>query len=327
MSGKHTRPGPVALLLCALLAGCRACPGREPVKGPLVLGFQPNLTHAQALVGRADGTFSRRAGPGGVALLPFNAGPTQLEALLSGSLDMAYLGGGPAVVGHVRSEGTLHVLAGAVSGGAVLVARRARSPGELSGTRVAVPQLGNTQDLALRNFLSSLGLLASPLGGPGVQVLPLGNADALAQLRRGELEAAWVPEPWGARMVHEAGAHVLVDERTLWPGGRFPATVLVATDAALSRRPGEVRAVLAAHAELTARWEADPEGFARAANAAWGALTGHPLEPPVLAEAFSRLSPSLDPLEPALQELSRRLVEQGYLPGPAAIPGLVHPPP
>gem|GEM_PF-5975669 len=137
---------------------------------------------------------------------------------------------------------------------------------------------------------------------------------------------AWVPEPWGARMVHEAGAQVLVDERTLWPGGTFPTTVLVATDAALSRRAPAVRALLAAHRELTARWETDPAAFAAAANAAYGALTRHPLPPDVLAESFSRLSPTLDPLEPALQELSRRLVAQGYLPGPSAVPGLVRPP-
>ena len=316
-----------ALLLCALAAGCRGCPGRAREAGPLRVGFQPNLTHAQALVGRADGTYARHAGPGGVTLLPFNAGPAELEALLSGSLDAAYLGGGPAVVGHVRSEGTLHVLAGAASGGAVLVARTATSPAGLVGKRVAVPQLGNTQDLSLRSWLRAQGLAAGTLGSTGVQVLPLSNADALAQLRRGELEAAWVPEPWGARMVHEAGAHVLVDERALWPGGQFPTTVLVATDVALARRAAALRALLAAHQELTARWEANPDAFAGAANAAYGELTRHPLGPAVLAEAFSRLAPTLDPLEPALQELSRRLVAEGYLPGRPGVPGLVHPRP
>ncbi len=315
-----------ALLLLALCA-CRPGAGGASSDRPLRVGFQPNLTHAQALVGGADGTFARHAGEAGVQLVPFNAGPAELEALLSGSLDMAYLGGGPAVVGHVRSEGTLHVLAGAVSGGAVLVARTARTPPELDGRRVAVPQLGNTQDLSLRHWLAAQGLAATVLGGRGVQVLPLANADALAQLRRGELEGAWVPEPWGARMVHEAGAHVLVDERSLWPGGAFPTTVLVATDAALSRRAGAVRGVLAAHRELTGRWTGDPASFSRAANAAYGALTRHPLPEAVLAEAFSRLSPTLDPLEPALQELSRRLVAQGYLPGPPAVPGLVREPP
>jgi len=315
-----------ALLLCAL-ASCRACPGRPDAGGPLRVGFQPNLTHAQALVGRADGTFARHAGEAGVELVPFNAGPAELEALLSGSLDVAYLGGGPAVIGHVRSEGTLHVLAGAASGGAVLVARTARAPADLEGRRVAVPQLGNTQDLSLRHWLATQGLRATVLGGHGVQVLPLANADALAQLKRGELEGAWVPEPWGARMVHEAAAHVLVDERSLWPGGAFPTTVLVATDAALSRRAPALRALMSAHRELTARWAADPAGFARVANAAYGALTRHPLPEEVLAEAFSRLSPTLDPMEPALQELSRRLVAQGYLPGPLRVTGLVRPPP
>ncbi|MEN9798850.1 MAG: hypothetical protein RL653_2546 [Pseudomonadota bacterium] len=323
MSAPRLAARAVAVLLLALAAGCRACAPRA--SGPLQLGYMGNVTHAQALVGRADGTFERHAGAGAVQLRLFNAGPASLEALLAGSLDMAYVGGGPAVVGHVRSQGTLHVLAGAASGGAVLVARTARTPAELLGARVAVPLLGNTQDLSLRTWLRAHGLRDVPLGGTGVQVLPLANADALAQMRRGELEAAWVPEPWGARMVHEAGAHVLVDERTLWPSGRFPTTVLVATDRALTRAPAAVRAVLAAHTELTRRWAARPAAFADAANRAYGALTGHPLPLTVRDEAFSRLEPTLDPLDEELEELARRLVQLGYLPRGASARGLVRP--
>jgi NitT/TauT family transport system substrate-binding protein len=309
----HRRAGHallVAALAAALAAGC----SREPRDDrPLRLGYFPNVTHAQALVGIDDGTFARALG-GRLDPRMFNAGPAAMEALLVGDLDASYVGAGPAVIAWLRSERAgLRVVAGAVSGGAVLVVRDARSARDLAGKRVGSPQLGNTQDVALRTWLRAHGL--SDRGGDhGVEVTPLTNADNLAMFRRGDLAGAWVPEPWGARLVAEAGGRILVDERTLWEGGRFPTTLLVVSRRALERRREDVAALVRAHLELTRRWERDPERFGRLANEAFGRRTGKPLKPAVLLDALSRLEPVADPMAPQLAKLARDAQALGFAP-------------
>ena len=300
----------------ALLAVCGAslaCKSRsQDASGPLRLAFFPNVTHAQALVGTASGELAQALG-GRLTTRQFNAGPAAMEALLAGDVDVSYVGPGPAAIAHLRSAGQVRVIAGAVSGGAVLVVRDAKTAADLRGKRVASPQLGNTQDIALRSWLGRNG---SPVGegSDAVHVVPLANADILQLFKRGDLAGAWVPEPWGARLVAEAGGRILVDERDLWPAGRFPTTVLVASRSAIERRRADVVALVRAHVALTERWRAAPAEFARAANAEYGRLTGHPLPDAVLQDAFSRLEPSIEPLEAALVEGTRAARALGFAP-------------
>jgi NitT/TauT family transport system substrate-binding protein len=308
---RRARAAALLLAAAAVLAteGCK----REPDPNrPLRLGYFPNVTHGQALVGVDDGTFARALG-GRVDPKLFNAGPAAMEALLVGDLDASYVGAGPAVIAWFRSEGGLRVVAGAVSGGAALVVRDARSAQDLVGKRVGSPQLGNTQDVALRTWLHAHGL--SDRGGEhGVEVTPLTNADNLAMFRRGALAGAWVPEPWGARLVEEAGGRILVDERSLWEGGRFPTTVLVVSRRAIERRPADVEALLRAHLELTRRWQQDPAGFGQLANEAYGRRTGKPLGAAVLRAALSRLEPLADPMAPQLARMARDAQALGFAP-------------
>jgi NitT/TauT family transport system substrate-binding protein len=245
-----------------------------------------------------------------------------MEALLAGELDVAYVGPGPAATAYLRSRGeVLRVIAGAASGGAALVVRDARGPEDLVGKRVASPQLGNTQDVALRTWLRGHGL--SDQEGPrGVRVTPLANPDMVALFARGDLAGAWVPEPWAARLVAEAGGRILVDERALWPEGRFPTTVLVATVRALTERRAEVEAFLRAHLELTRRWHGAPGPFAEATNAAFATITGKRLAPGVLADAFSRLEPVSDPLARALADTTAHAQALGFAP-PGDVSGMV----
>jgi sulfonate transport system substrate-binding protein len=314
------RPILLAAALALALSGAAACRKPSPPAGPFRIAFFPNLTHAQALVGHGEGLFARAVGRP-VAIRQFNAGPAAMEALLAGDVDLSYVGSGPATIAFLRSEGSaLRVVAGAVSGGAALVARSARSPRDLAGKRVASPQLGNTQDIALRTWVKSQGMTVGE-GRSEVRVHPLANPDILGLFARGEIEAAWIPEPWGARL-RAQGGHDLVDERDLWPGRRFPATVLVATRRALEERRPEVVAVLRAHLALTRRWKADPAGFARAANAQLAALTGHPLPEAVLLDAFSRLEPTVDPLRPQLELGARHAQELKFAP-PGDVSGMV----
>lgn len=315
---------PTLLLAAALALALGGCSRRNDPQAPLRLGYFPNVTHAQALVGVDDGTFSRALG-GRLETRMFNAGPAAMEALLAGDLDATYVGPSPAAIAYLRTRGeAIRVVAGAASGGAVLVvAKDVRAPGDLAGKRVASPQLGNTQDVVLRLWLRKNGL-HDERGRGSVEVTPLANADILALFSRGDLGGAWVPEPWGARLVAEAGGRILVDERTLWPDGRFPTTVLAVSTRALERRRPEIVALLRAHLELTRRWEGDAAAFARLANAAYGRRTGKALTEAVVEDAFARLQPVSDPLAPQLARMAADAQSLGYAP-PGDVSGIVEP--
>ncbi|ADO67890.1 ABC transporter substrate-binding protein [Stigmatella aurantiaca] len=299
--------------LLALFATAGLSCKKAGADAPLRLGFFPNITHAQALVGHAEGTFAAEPGMGPLEVKQFNAGPAAMEALVAGSLDVSYVGTGPAINTFLKAGRELRIIAGAVDGGAVLVTRTAKSAAELKGKKLASPQLGNTQDISLRYWLKQQGLQAST-GVPGdVQIIPLSNPDILGQYLQGGIEGAWVPEPWGSRMVAEGGGHILVDERDLWPDRRFPTTVVVTTKRVLETRRPQLMALLRAHVRLTERWRTDPQGFQNAVNTAFGQLTRKPLAPELLQAAFSRLEPALEPGEAALATAAQHARALNYL--------------
>ena len=308
--------------LAVLGAGCKREPAAGSPDAPLRLGFFPNITHAQALVGNSEGAFASQPGVGRLEVKQFNAGPAAMEALVAGSLDVSYVGSGPAINTYLKAGRELRIIAGAVNGGAVLVVRNAKSAAELKGKKLATPQLGNTQDISLRYWLKKQGLVSNLQGTGDVQIVPLSNPDILGQYLNGGIEGAWVPEPWGARMVAEGGGHILVDERELWPERRFPTTVIVTTRKVLETQRPRVAALLRAHVRLTERWRNDRAGFAMSANAAFGKLTSKPLPANIAQEAFTRLEPSLDPVPSALATAAQHAKELGFVTD-ADINGLV----
>ena len=185
------------------------------------VGAFPNITHAQAMVGKANGFFDKAMGPQvKVQWTSFNAGPAAIEALFGGAIDMTYVGPNPAINGYVRSNGeAVRVVAGAASGGASLIVRNdsgIQKPEDFHGKRVASPQFGNTQDVALRNWLKSHGMKTNDKGGD-VQIIPMANPDQLTLFLKKDLDAAWAPEPWATRLIHDGNGRLFVDERTLWP--------------------------------------------------------------------------------------------------------------
>lgn len=307
-----------AVALAALLAaGCRAAGAPEPAAlPPLRVGYFVNVVHAPALLGIAGGELTARV-PGGVEARPFVAGPELMEALLARRVDVAYVGPIPAVNAYLRSGGALRVVAGSTSGGALLVARpglAVRGPRDLAGLRVATPQLGNTQDVALRWYLAQAGLRPVERGGD-VRIVPMPPAQVAPLLQRGEVDAAWVPEPWASYLVHAAGARVVLDERALWPGGRFATAVVVAGRHALEARRAQVEAFAAAHAALVARLQGDPAARA-AVEEALARLTGRPLPPAVWADAWRHLEFTTDPLVDTVRVMAERAHRLGFLPAP-----------
>jgi len=311
----------------ALLSSCRRSSGLPAAPSPVEVrvGYFPNITHSQALIGLARGDFAAALGPG-YTLTPtqFNAGPSVIEALFAGQIDLAYIGPNPAVNGFVRSQGeALRVVAGATSGGASLVAR-AGSPlaaSEFEGAKIASPQLGNTQDVALRAYLFEHGLKPAEKGGT-VAVLPVENPQILDLMRLGQIDGAWVPEPWASRLIVEGGGALLIDERELWPGGQFSTAVVIVSTRFLQAHPQAVRAWLSAHVAITL-WEREHPSEATAiVNREIERLTGKALPPEVLNQAWSRLEPTYDPLYSSILGSAQHAYEVGYLTEPPLLAGL-----
>jgi len=308
----------LGLLALAAFAWSVLSPGYATQNPTLMrVGYFPNITHAQALVGRANGQFEQTLGPGvHLDWKAFNAGPSAIEALFAKALDMAYVGPNPAVTGYIRSEGVaLRVIAGAASGGAALVVRQGAGIQQVSdfhGKRVATPQLGNTQDVALRAWLRASNLLPRDKGGD-VQVLPTSNPDQLTLFLKGQLDAAWAPEPWAARLVHEGGGRIFLDERDLWPNREFVAAEIIVSTAFLKNHPDLVKKFLRTHVELTEWINKNPVQAKQVLNQQLQKETGKPLPPEELNDAFSRMEVTYDPIRSALLKSSQQAFEQGFL--------------
>ncbi len=270
----------------------------------LRLGYLPNITQAPAIVGVQDGTFARALGPG-IDLQPrtFNSGTEVIEALFSGAVDAAFVGPNPAINGFAQSDGeALRIVAGTTSGGAALVVRDGiETADDLIGTTLATPALGNTQDVALRSWLAGEGIDATTEGGGDVSVRPRDNADTLAAFLDGSVDGAWVPEPWATRLVVEGGGHVLVDEATLWDGGRFVTTQLVVDPRYLEDHPAAVRALLSGLLDSIDQLNADPVAARAATNDGIEAVTGKRLTDATLAGAWANLTFTPDPVPASLE--------------------------
>lgn len=305
------------LAIAGLLVGMAACAPSSPSLTRVRVGYFPNLTHSQALIGLARGDFERSLGPEAkVEAKAFNAGPSVIEALFAGEIDVAYIGPNPAINGFVRSGGeALRVVAGATSGGAAFIVRPQagiEAPNDLNGKRLASPQLGNTQDVALRAYLADHGLSTTEAGGT-VQIIPTANPQILDLFRRGEIDGAWVPEPWATRLMVEGGGSLFLDERDLWPNGEFTTAVVIARTAFLEAHPDLVRAWLEAHVELTLWEQANPDEAKRLANEAIGELTGAALPQAVLDGAWSRQQVTWDPLRQTILDSAWAAYHAGYL--------------
>jgi len=281
------------------------------------VGYFPNITHSQALIGKATGKFDQALAPSArVEWKEFNAGPSVVEALFAGALDIAYIGPNPTIAGYTRSQGAaLRVIAGATSGGAALVVRPASGINgvkDFHGKRIATPQLGNTQDVALRAWLRAQGLSPREKGGD-VQVIPIANPDQLTLFRKGEIDAAWAPEPWAARLVHEAGGRLFLDERDLWPNHQFVAAEVIVRTGFLKQYPDLVKTWIRTHVALTNWINKNPAEAKRILNEEIKHETSKSLPAEVLDDAFSRLEVTYDPLRDSLLRDAQRAYELGFL--------------
>lgn len=295
-----------ALTLAAvMLAGCASAAGSEEQVTELRLGYFANVTHAPALVGVSEGLFQDALDDIDVKTEVFNAGPAAIEALSAGAIDATYIGPNPAINTFIQSGGaSARIIAGATSGGAALVVRDGiENPDDLEGANIASPQLGNTQDVALRSWLEDVGFDTSLSGDADVTVTPTENAQALALFQDGQLDGAWLPEPWASRLVAEAGGHVLVDERDLWPDGSFPTTVLLVRTDFAEERPDVVEDLLEGHIAAVTWLDENADEAPAVINDELERTTGKKLADDVLARTLENVTFTVDPVASAFGTL------------------------
>ncbi|MDQ0662113.1 NitT/TauT family transport system substrate-binding protein [Arthrobacter ulcerisalmonis] len=278
----------------------------------LKLGYFGNVTHAPALVGVSKGFIAGELGSTKLSTQVFNAGPAAIEALNAGAIDATYIGPNPAINSFVKSQGeSVNIIAGAAAGGAQLVVKpEINSAADLKGKTLASPQLGGTQDVALRAWLASQGYKTNVDGSGDVAINPTENAQTLKLFQDGKLDGAWLPEPWASRLVLTAGAKVLVDEKDLWDGslsgkpGEFPTTILIVNQKFAADHPDTVKALLKGHVKSVEWLNAAPAGEkATTINAALKEAAGAELKADVIDRSLKNIVFTVDPLAGTYQKL------------------------
>lgn len=304
------------LVLVAVLAACAGSPARGGDGVTLRLGYFPNVTHATAIVGVERGIFEEKLGSD-VTLAPqtFNAGGDVVEAIFNGGLDASYIGPSPALNAWAQSQGeAIRIVSGTASGGAFLVVSAdITSPHQLAGKTLASPQLGNTQDVALRAWLLEQGFETDLEGGGDVSILPQANADIVNAFTLGELDGAWMPEPWATLMIEQGGGHVLIDERDLWPNEQFVTTHLIVATEFLDAHPDVVKGLLEGQVAANLLVNEDPEAAQQAVASAIADLTGSEVDAAILATAWENIEFTNDPIAASLAESASHAEELGLL--------------
>ena len=301
-----------ALIASACASSATRSRGEE---GVLRLGIFPNLTHAPGYVALEQGIFEEVLDPTRVEVKYFNSGSDAGTALLSGSIDATYIGPGPATSLYLQSEGGVAIVSGVTAGGATFVVRKDAgidSPEDLAGKRIAVPGIGNTQDVALRTWLHEHGLRARDEGGD-VSVAAVDNPELVGLFRAGHLDGAWEPEPYPSLLVAEGLAEPFVNEAELWPNGDFVTTVLLVNSTYMEANPDVVADLVRANVEAIELFQEDPETAKAAAQAGLVKAGAPSLDQAVVDTAWDNLTFTWDPVAPSLIQGAANAHAVGYL--------------
>jgi len=313
-------PLSITLAAALVLAACGSSSTNTPAAGSgaasvtLKLGYFPNVTHAPAIVGVENGTFANKLGPNvKLALKTFNSGSEAVTALLAGALDASFVGPNPAINAYQKTNGAVRIVAGTASGGAFLVVKPSiNSAADLTGKKIASPQLGNTQDVALRTWLNANGHHVTKEGGD-VTILPQENSVTLTSFEQGSIDGAWVPEPWATRLVKEGGGKVLVDESTLWPQGKFVTTVLLVTKSFLDAHPDVVQHLIEGLADSIDLIKTNAAQAEQLVGQGIKKVTGKTLKASLIAASFAHITFTLDPIAASLQTAADHAQSLGFL--------------
>lgn len=305
------------VLLGFVLAGpgCKKADSKSGTEGkPLKevrIGYFANVTHAQGVLGYESGDFARALAPVEVKPQVFNAGPSLIELLLTGHLDIGYVGPGPAISAYAKDPESIRVIAGAAANGVLIVARKDSGISkleDLKGRRIATPQTGNTQDIAAKHYVTQV-LKQSDFKN----VIPIANAEQAARMEQKEIDAAWVPEPWGSRLIKDAGAVLIGKEEDLWPDKKVNLTVIITTAEFMKKHPDVVEKVLKVHAQWTKNLSENPTKYGKQLNDALAKLTSKRLPDDVIDSSLKNVLFTNEPLDQTLSTMAQWAFELEFL--------------
>ncbi len=313
-----------AAITIALTLGCDRDKGSSSSASPqeVRIGYFANVTHAQAVLGVSTGAFQKAVAPAKVSTKVFNAGPSLIEALNAGEIDIGYVGPGPALNAHAKGRGEkIRIIAGAAANGVLIVARKdsgINSLADLKGKRIATPQLGNTQDISAKHYLMH-ELKQNDLNN----VLPIANTEQATLMARKEIDAAWAPEPWGSRLIIEGQGKLLAEEKDLWQSKRFSLTLVVTTPDYLAKHPDVIEKILGVHLRMTQWLSSAPQNWATPLDLALKQLSGKALPPGVVSSSLTHVQFTEEPLEETLSTMNEWAYDLKLVNRPAVAPGLV----
>jgi NitT/TauT family transport system substrate-binding protein len=279
------------------------------------LAYFPNVTHATAIVGVEKGIFAEKLGANKLETKIVNAGPDAVTAILSGAIDASYIGPNPAINAFAQSNGeAIRIVSGATSAGAFLIVKpEINTAADLKGKKVATPQLGNTQDVALRYWLKQQGLKTDAQGGGDVSVVPQDNAQTLDTFKSGAIQGAWVPEPWATRLIQEGGGKVLIDEKTLWPNGEFVTTHLIVATKFLKDHPDAVKRLIEGQVAANDYIAKNSDDAEKTVNDGITKYTGKGIATVVIDAAWKNLTFTDDPIADSLVVSAQHAEDVGLL--------------
>ncbi|MEK6865710.1 MAG: ABC transporter substrate-binding protein [Thermoproteota archaeon] len=281
------------------------------------VAYFSNINHAVPIIGMEKGIFENQIGNNTVIEpILFDAGPQVIESIFAGSIDIAYVGPGPAINGFLKSENhNVKILSGAASGGASFIVHpnsKINSVADFEGKRIAAPQIGNTQDISLRSYLSENGLKPVEKGG-SVIVLNISNSDIYTLFAKGDIDAAWVPEPTATILVQQLDGKRLFNEEELWPENRFASVLLIAREEYVNQNPDLINKWLEAH-QQTVNWiNSNPEQTRIIFIQFMKKETGKSLPDGLIDEALSNLEITSDPIVSSINTFAKRADSLGYL--------------
>jgi NitT/TauT family transport system substrate-binding protein len=310
----------VTLTVTSAVAAAKTAKG-EPVT--LRLGYFANVTHAPALVGVEGGILTKKLGKNvTLQLKVFNSGTEAVESIQAGALDASYIGPSPTITAWSQFDKGVRVVSGAASGGAYLVVKPdIKNAADLEGKTVATPQLGNTQDVALRTWLKKNGLSTDTAGGGDVSVRPQDNATTLNAFKTGDIAGAWVPEPWATRLVTEGGGKVLVDEATLWPTGQYVTTQVIVTSGFLKDHPDVVQQLVNAQVAANDYIKTNTADAESLVQQGIQKATGKPIAGDLVIASFKNIEFTNDPIASSLAKVNKQQKALGF-PAATSLKGL-----
>lgn len=274
------------------------------------------MTHSQAVYGYANGDFEKAFDEEySIKWVSFNSGPSEVEAIFAGEVDIGYIGPIPAINGYIKSNGDVKIIAGATLNGALLVTRKdlaINGVKELAGLTVAVPQFGNTQHLCLLNLLTVNGLNTIEKGG-NVKVIESSNPDTKMLMDKGDVDAALVPEPWATRLVNEIGANIVLGSDDIWESDDCSTAVIIVNTAFYEKNKDLVKQFLKTHYEITDYINKNPEDAMVKVNNKIGELTGSKLNDDVLKSAFSNMIVTYDPSVSSINKFMTIYRNEGFI--------------